>query len=372
MRIRSLFAMFMLVLLLGVTAFMVNSDVGTPEDANTTEESETPHETEINEDSTESDEDTNNQTDVVEVENKVDEINEKVKVITESAKELTDDESDRKTPDFEKLTKKIEELYKELENIKDVEVKVVDSFKIDGEDGWGIYTIIPDVKSKIIKGKDLDVGELSVIITALKDKIDSDLTTIVDSNNIRVLKKDINSLSKKFLDSAEVDKLTEKIVKLTKELSADSDELSKQIKELLKNYQMDANGTFSVGGVKVIKVNPSGSAIVENSFKNLEKNLKDIEDIKLHIEKLIKDTDSDALVDAIRKQFEQKHPNATIIIEKDGAKVLEINPDTSKKTVDESNEISELKERVNQLEDRIDELIEKLEADDPQPSENQK
>ena len=372
MRIRSLVAMFMLVLLLGVTAFMVKSDVGTPEDANTTEESETPHETEINEDSTESDEDTNNQTDVVEVENKVDEINEKVKVVTVVAKELSDDESDRKTPDFEKLTKKIEELYKELENIKDVEVKVVDSFKIDGENGWGVYTIIPDGKSKIIKGEDLDVGELSVIITALKDKIDSDLTTIVDSNNIRVLKKDINSLSKKFLDSAEVDKLTEKIVKLTKELSADSDELPKQIKELLKNYQMDAKGTFSVGGVKVIKVNPSGSAIVENSFKNLEKNLKDIEDIKLHIEKLIKDTDSDALVDAIRKQFEQKHPNATIIIEKDGAKVLEINPDTSKKTVDESNEISELKERVNQLEDRIDELIEKLEADDPQPSENQK
>lgn len=357
--------MFMLVLLLGVTAFMVNSDVGTPEDANTTEESETPHETEINEDSTESDEDTNNQTDVVEVDNKVDEIHEKVKVITVVAKELTDDESDRKTPDFEKLTKKIEELYKELENIKDVEVKVVDSFKIDGEDGWGIYTIIPDVKSKIIKGKDLDVGELSVIITALKDKIDSDLTTIVDSNNIRVLKKDINSLSKKFLDSTEVDKLTEKIVKLTKELSADSDELSKQIKELLKNYQMDANGTFSVGGVKVIKVDPSGSA-------NVEKDLKAIEDMKLHIKKLTKDSDSDALVDAIRKQFEKEHPDATIIIEIDGAKVLEINPDTFKKTVDDSNEISELKERVNQLEDKIDELIQKLDADDAEPSENQK
>ena len=365
MRIRSLVAMFMLVLLLGVTAFMVNSDVGTPEDANTTEESETPHETEINEDSTESDEDTNNQTDVVEVDNKVDEIHEKVKVITVVAKELTDDESDRKTPDFEKLTKKIEELYKELENIKDVEVKVVDSFKIDGEDGWGIYTIIPDVKSKIIKGKDLDVGELSVIITALKDKIDSDLTTIVDSNNIRVLKKDINSLSKKFLDSTEVDKLTEKIVKLTKELSADSDELSKQIKELLKNYQMDANGTFSVGGVKVIKVDPSGSA-------NVEKDLKAIEDMKLHIKKLTKDSDSDALVDAIRKQFEKEHPDATIIIEIDGAKVLEINPDTFKKTVDDSNEISELKERVNQLEDKIDELIQKLDADDAEPSENQK
>ncbi len=357
--------MFMLVLLLGVTAFMVNSDVGTPEDANTTEESETPHEAEINEESTESDEDTDNQTDVDEVDNKVDEIHEKVKVVTVVAKELSDDESDRKTPDFEKLTKKIEELYKELENIKDVEVKVVDSFKIDGEDGWGVYTLIPDGKSKIIKGEDLDVGELSVIITALKDIIDSDLTTIVDSDNIKVLKKDINSLSKKFLDSAAVDKLTKKIVKLTKELSADSDELSKQIKELLKDYQKDANGTFSVGGVKVITVDPFGSA-------NVEKDLKAIEDIKLHIKKLTKDTDSDALVDAIRKLFEQKHPDATIIIEKDGAKVLEINPDTSKKTVDESNEISELKERVNQLEDRIDELIEKLEADDPQPSENQK
>lgn len=372
MRIRNLVAMFMLVLLLGVTAFMVNSDVGTPEDANTTEESETPHEAEINEDSTESDEDSNDHTDVEKVEKKVDKIHEKVKVVTVVAKELTDDESDRKTSDFEKLTKKIEELYKELENIKDVEVKVVDSVKIDGEDGWGVYTIIPDVKSKIIKGEDLDVGELSVIITALQDKIDSDLTAIVDSDNIRVLKKDVNSFSKKFLDSAEVDELTEKIVKLTKELSADSDALSKQIKELLKNYQMDANGTFSVGDVKVIKVDPSGSAIVEKNLKNVEKHLKAIGDIKLRYEKLNKDSDSDALVDAIRKHFEKGHPDATIIIEKDGAKVFEINPDTSKKTADDSDDIGELKERVNQLEDRIDELIEKLEADDSHSSENQK
>lgn len=365
MKIRNLVAMFMLVLLLGVTAFMVNSDVGTPEDANTTEETETPHKAEINEDSTESDEDSNEQIDVEEVEKKVDEIHEKVKVVTDVAKELTEDESDRKTSDFEKLTKIIEELSKDLDKIKDVEVEVVDSVKITGDDGWVVYTITPDGKSKIFKGEDLDAGELSEIVTALKDKIDIDLTTIVDSDSIRILKKDINSLSKKFLDSAEVDKLTEKIVKLTKELSADSDALSMQIKELLKNYQMDANGTFSVGGVKVIKVDPSGSV-------NVEKNLKSIEDFKLHIEKLTKDSDSDALVDAIRKQFEKEHPDATIIIDKDGAKVFEINPDKSKKIADDSDDIGELKERVNQLEDRIDKLIEKLEAADSQPSENQK
>lgn len=180
----------------------------------------------------------------------------------------------------------------------------------------------------------------------------------------RVLKKDVNSLSKKFLDANEVDKLTEKIVKLTEELSADSDELSKQIKELLKNYQMDAKGTFSVGGVKVIKVDPSGSATVV-------KDLKAIEDIQLKMKELTKDSDSDALIDAIRKLIEKNHSDSTVILEKDGVKVFEINPDKSKKLADDSDEISELKERVNQLEDRIDKLIQKLETDDSQSSENQ-
>lgn len=329
MKIKSLVAMCMLVLLLGVTAFMVNSDVETPEDTNTTQETETPHEAEINEENTESNEDSTDHTDV------------------------------------EKLTKKIEELYKELDNIKDADVDVVDSIKIDGEDGWTVYTIIPDVKSKIIKSKDLHVTELSEIIKALDEKIDIDLTAIVDPDNIRVLRKDVSSLSKKLLDSAEVDKLTEKIVELTKELSADSDELSKQIKELLKNYQVDTKTTFGVGGVKVIKVDPSGSATVV-------KDLKAIEDIQLKIKELIKDSDSDALVDTIKKLIEKNHPDATVVLEKDGVKVFEINPDKSKKLADDSNEISELKERVNQLEDRIDQLIQKLESDDSESSENQK
>lgn len=354
MKIKSLVAMCMLVLLLGVTAFMVNSDVETAEDTNTPQDTETPHEAEINKENTESDEDSNDHTDV------------------------------------EKLTKKIEELFKELDIVKDADVKVVDSIKIDGEDGWRVYKIIPDVKSKILEREDLDVAELSVIITALKDKIDSDLTAIVDPDNIRVLKKDVSILSKKLLDSnirelkenvsnfskqlleskqlldsAEVDKLTDKIVKLTKELSADSDELSKKIKELLKNYQVDTKTTFGVGGVKVIKIDPSGSATVV-------KDLKAIEDIQLKIKELTKDSDSDALVDAIRKLIEMNHPDATVILEKDGVKVFEINPDKSKKLADDSDDISELKERVNQLEDRIDKLIQKLETDDSQSSENQK
>ena len=121
MRIRSLVAMCMLVLLLGVTAFMVNSDVETPEDANTTQDAETPHEAENNEENTEPNEDSNDHTVV------------------------------------EKLTKIEEELNKILDNIKDVDVEVVDSIKIDGEDGWRVYKIIPEVKSKIIRGEDLDV-----------------------------------------------------------------------------------------------------------------------------------------------------------------------------------------------------------------------
>ena len=329
MRIKSLVAMCMLVLLLGVTAFMVNSDVETSEDANTTQETETPHETEINEDTTEPDEDSNDDTDV------------------------------------EKLTKKIEELYKELDDIKDIDVKVVAPIKIDGKDGWRVYTITPDVKTKIIKGEDFDVDELAEIIETLDKKIDIDLTTIVDSDNIRVLKKDVSSLSKKLLDSAEVDKLTDKIVKLTEELSADSGELSKQIKELLKTYQVDTKRTFGLGGVKVIKVDPSDSA-------NVVKHLKKIEDIKLHIDKLTKDSESDALVDAIRKLIKKNHPNSSVIMEKDGVKVFEINPDKSKKIADDSDEISELKERVHQLEDRIDKLIQKLESDDSQSLEHQK
>ena len=258
MRIRSLVAMCMLVLLLGVTAFMVNSDVETPEDANTTQDAETPHEAENNEENTEPNEDSNDHTVV------------------------------------EKLTKIEEELNKILDTIKDVDVEVVDSIKIDGEDGWRVYKIIPEVKSKIIRGEDLDVPELSEIIKVLDEKIDIDLTAIVDPDNIRVLKKDVSILSKQLLDSAEVDKLTEKIVKLTKELSADSDELSKQIKELLKNYQVDTKTTFGVGGVKVIKIDPSGSA-------NVVKDLKAIEDIQLKIKELTKDSDSDALINAIRK-----------------------------------------------------------------------
>lgn len=329
MKIKSLVAMCMLVLLLGVTAFMVKSDVDTSEDVNTTQETETPPEAEINEENTESHENATDHTDV------------------------------------EKLTKKIEELFKELDTIKDVDVKVVDSLKIDGEDGWTVYTIIPDVKSKIVKGEDLDVTELSEIIKALDEKIDIDLTAIVDPDNIRVLKKDVSILSKKLLDSAEVDKLTDKIVKLTKELSADSDELSKQIKELLKNYQVDTKTTFGVGGVKVIKVDPSGSATVV-------KDLKAIEDMQLKIKELTKDSDSDTLIDAIRKLIEKNHPDSTVILDKDLVKAFEINPDKSKKLADDSDEISELKERVNQLEDKIDQLIQKLESDDVQSSENQK
>ncbi len=329
MKIKSLVAMGMLVLLLGMTAFIVNSDVETAEDVNTTQGAETPHEAENNEENTEPNEDSNDHTVV------------------------------------EKLTKIEEELNKILDNIKDVDVEVVDSIKIDGEDGWRVYKIIPEVKSKIIRGEDLDVPELSEIIKALDEKIDIDLTAIVDPDNIRVLKKDVSILSKKLLDSAEVDKLTEKIVKLTKELSADSDELSKQIKELLKNYQVDTKTTFGVGGVKVIKVDPSGSATVV-------KDLKAIEDIQLKIKELTKDSDSDALVDAIRKLIEKNHPDATVILEKDGVKVFEINPDKSKKLADDSDEISELKERVSQLEDKIDQLIQKLGTDDSESSENQK
>ncbi|MYB65144.1 hypothetical protein F4X73_10675 [Candidatus Poribacteria bacterium] len=329
MKIKSLVAMCMLVLLLGVTAFMVNSDVDTSEDANTTQDAETPHEAEINEENTESNEDSTDHTDV------------------------------------EKLTKKIEELYKELDTIKDADVDVVDSIKIDGEDGWRVYKIIPDVKSKIIRGEDLDVTELSEIIKALDEKIDIDLNAIVDPDNIRVLRKDVSILSKKLLDSAEVDKLTEKIVKLTEELSADSDELSKQIKELLKNYQVDTKKTFGVGGVKVIRIDPSGSATVV-------KDLKAIEDIQLKIKELTKDSDSDALVDTIRKLIEKNHSDSSVIMEKDGVKVFEINPDKSKKNADNSDDISELKERVNQLEDKIDQLIQKLGTDDSESSENQK
>ena len=69
--------------------------------------------------------------------------------------------------------------------------------------------------------------------------------------------------------------------------------------------------------------------------------------------------------------IEKNHPDATVILDKDGVKVFEINPDKSKKLADDSDDISELKERVNQLEDRIDQLIQKLETDDSQSSENQ-
>lgn len=325
--------------------------------------------TESTEKNPESTEDTKDVEVNEETEEKLKEVLDKVNEAVKGIEALnTDGILDNRKIDVDALIKKFKEYSNSLKDVEGVRVEISEPIVItdDFDDSVELKELKVKIQ-KLVEDGNLNSDEITKKLKELVDDIKIVNAVERDGNIVTVLQYGPHVTTKILKGTEGIRELEEKIKELASDENLDSDELVKKVQDLIKDKRIEKSVVLDKDNVKVYQYGPH----VTTTTKTL-KNSKKFKELGEKIAKLAKDEniDSDELAKKVLELVKEAtlHFNSDII--RGSVKMMPFDPSKSVKEVNASS-IEKLEKRIEQLEMKIDKLIQKLEAPESEPSENE-